>query len=388
MEPEIVPPATSAASKADAAESHAVFASETFLPEVEYRGLRWAFIGSQGLRAGWSVVLFLILSVLFMATLGSIASAIAKSAHQVKTGVFGPTSAITSELASLLSILIAGALMAVLEQRRILDYNLTGPRRVLNFFSGIVAGLVALSVLVGALAWGGWLQFGPVALSGMHIFKYAALWGAAFLLVGLFEEGSFRCYLQFTLTRGINLWWALGIVGAICLELFLTDKGSDAWGIYIFALLGLVPCLLLHLKKTKGAAFWQASWATSTFFGFIHISNNGENWIGIFAAALVGFVFCVSVRLTGSAWWAIGFHASWDWTETYFYGAADSGNVASGHLLTTDPVGNVLWSGGANGPEGSLLIVPIILLLLLAILVIYGRGRKAVLEFPTRDHTV
>jgi uncharacterized protein len=357
-----------------------------FLPPIdEYRGLRWIFIGSEGLRAGWSAVLFLILTVLFMASLGSVANAFAKSLHHVKTGVFGPTTAIIGELVSFLSILCAGALMAVLEQRRLLNYYLAGSRRTFYLLSGLAAGVVSLSALVGALAWGGWLQFGPVALSGAAILKYAALWGAAFLLTGLFEEGSFRCYLQFTLARGINFWWALGIVGAVCLDLLLTIKGNGALGVYVFALLGLAPCLLLHLKKVDGAGFWQAAWVTSTLFGFIHISNNGENWVGIFAAALVGFVFCVSVRLTGSAWWAIGWHAGWDWAETYFYGAADSGNVASGHLLTTDPIGNAIWSGGTNGPEGSLLVLPIILLVLVTILAIYGRGRNLSLELPVRD---
>ena len=142
-------------------------------------------------------------------------------------------------------------------------------------------------------------------------------------------------------------------------------------------LLGLVPCLLLHLKRVEGSGFWQAAWVTSTVFGFIHTGNNGENWIGIFAAAAIGFVFCVSIWVTGSAWWAIGCHAAWDWAETYFYGTADSGLPAQGHYLTTSPAGNVFWSGGADGPEGSVLVLGIILLLLVALLVIYGRKRVA-----------
>ena len=188
---------------------------------------------------------------------------------------------------------------------------------------------MALSALVGALAWGGWLHFGPVALSGAQIFGFAALWGVAFLLVGFFEEGTFRCYLQFTLTRGINFWWALGIISLACLLLALMVKGNGVWGVYAAALLGLFPCLMLHVRKAPRSGFWQAAWVTSTFFGFIHTTNNGENWIGIFAAAFIGFVFCVSVRVTGSAWWAIGCHAAWDWAETYFYGTADSGMVAT-----------------------------------------------------------
>ena len=47
--------------------------------------------------------------------------------------------------------------------------------------------------------------------------------------------------------------------------------------------------------------------------------------------------------------------------------------VASGYLLTTTPVGNSLWSGGADGPEGSLLAIGVILLLLVALIALYGR---------------
>jgi membrane protease YdiL (CAAX protease family) len=203
--------------------------------------------------------------------------------------------------------------------------------------------------------------------------------------VGCVEEGIFRCYLQFTLTRGINFWWALGVIALICGDLLLRGKGNGIWGVYIIALLGLVPCLLLHLNKVEGSAFWQAAWVTSTLFGFVHTGNNGENWIGIFAAAAIGFVFCVSVRVTGSAWWAIGCHAAWDWSETYFYGAADSGNVATGHYLTTSPAGAALWSGGADGPEGSVLVIAVILLLLVALLVIYGRARPVPVPAPAAE---
>ena len=51
--------------------------------------------------------------------------------------------------------------------------------------------------------------------------------------------------------------------------------------------------------------------------------------------------------------------------------------VASGHYLTTSPAGNAFWSGGADGPEGSVLVLGVALLLLAMLLVIYGR-KKAV----------
>jgi len=288
---------------------------------------------------------------------------------------------------SFLGMVGAAAIVALIEQRRgnLMAYNLTGPRSTFHFLTGFLSGFVALSALIGLLAWGGWLQFGAVALSGVSIFKFGALWAGTFLLVGFVEEGIFRCYLQATLTRGINFWWALGLIALMCGELLWRGKGNGIWGVYLIAALGLIPCALLHLKRTGSSGFWQAAWVTSTLFGFVHTGNNGENWIGVFAAALIGFVFCVSVWATGSAWWAIGCHAAWDWAETYFYGAADSGNVAVGHYLTTTPAGPALWSGGTDGPEGSLLVIPVVLLILLAILVLYGRGRRAALHAPVAE---
>jgi len=342
--------------------------------EQDYRGLRWAFFGPLGLRAGWSVPLFTLLMILFSSLLGAAFS----KAHLIGLrGSFTAGSVLFSELVPFLGMMGAIAIVALIERRRILDYNLAGPRRLPRFISGLAAGFIALSVLVGALAWGHWLHFGPTALSGTAILKFGALWACAFLLVGSVEEGMFRCYLQFTLTRGINFWWALGLEALLCVILLFTGKGNGVWGVYCMALLGLVPCWLLHQSKAASSGFWQATWVSSTLFGFVHTANNGENWIGIFAAAAIGFVFCVSVWVTGSAWWAIGCHAAWDWSETFFFGTADSGNVATGHFLATSPAGPALWSGGADGPEGSILILPVILLLLVALLAIYGRRKTA-----------
>ena len=348
-------------------------------PQKPYRGLKWIFIGPEGLRAGWSVLI--VVSLLLL--LGRILSYVVAKLHLVTPGgAFTSRQAFFGELFQLILLTICVAIVAAIERRSILDYNLRGPNRVKHFFSGLVVGFAALSALVGAMAWGGWLHFGPVALQGSQILKYAAVWGAVFLLVGCFEEGSMRCYLQYTLTRGINFWWAGGLIALMCGFLIFRTKGNGAWGVYVIALLGLVPCLLLQMKKAPSAGFWQAAWFTSTLFGFGHTSNNGENWIGIFAAAFIGFVFCVSIWLTGSAWWAIGAHAAWDWAETYFYGTADSGLVAPGHLLSTTTGGNPLWSGGTDGPEGSLLIIPIVLLILAWLLVFYRRPKSSEISAP------
>jgi membrane protease YdiL (CAAX protease family) len=339
----------------------------------ETRFLRYVFLDGSGLRSGWSLLIFLGITFLFMAIFGTAAFFFTTMVLHQKFGQFGAISSLVSECTQVLALLVAAAICAMIERRRILDYNLRGPHRLRRFLEGAIGGVLALTALIGVLYAGNWLHFGPVALSGAAIFTYAALWGLGFLFTGFSEEGLFRCYMQFTLTRGINFWWAFGLVGSMCLSGALLQTGEGIWGVYLMAALGLIPCFLLHRAKSFSAGFWQAAWVTSTGFGFIHTGNHGETWIGIFSAAAIGFIFCVSIRLTGSAWWAIGFHASWDWAQTYLYGTADSGFQPKGHYFTSIPSGSALWSGGTDGPEGSLLVIPTILVTLLAIVLIYGR---------------
>jgi hypothetical protein len=154
------------------------------------------------------------------------------------------------------------------------------------------------------------LVFEGQLLHGSAILKYALAWGLVFLLTAVFEESTLRGYLQFTLTRGIGFWW-----GALLLSLL---------------------------------------------FGFAHGTNSGETHVGLLSAAGIGLVTCLSLWYTGSLWWAVGFHAGWDWGQSYFYGTLDSGLAVQGHLLGTHPIGPRLWSGGATGPEGSLLVLPLV----------------------------
>ena len=98
-----------------------------------------------------------------------------------------------------------------------------------------------------------------------------------------------------------------------------------------------------------------------------HLGNKGETAPGIFAVGLAGAVFAFSLYRTGSLWWGIGIHTSWDWAQTYFYGTADSGLIAVGHLFNTRATGPVLLSGGSVGPEGSVFVIPTLLLVALVI---------------------
>ena len=334
----------------------------------------WILVGDRGLRSGWSALIFIALYYLFLPVLGTIAVTIAP--FLAEDG-FSPMKALLSECVPLLAIAAAALFLARVEHRHLADYHLGDSRWLSHLGEGVAAGFAALSGLVAALTLGGWMHFGRPVLSGALAVNLGLTWAAAFLVVGLFEEGSFRCYLQFTLARGITFWWALAAVAAACLAPQLRADLSGVSGVYIVAALGLLPCWLVHRSGRGNAGFWQAAWVTSTAFGAYHTGNAGETPVGIFAAALIGFVFCVSVRVTGSAWWAIGCHAAWDWAETYFYGTPDSGLIAQSHYFTTQATGNPWWSGGAVGPEGSLLAIPVIAALGAGLLVVYGAKPSA-----------
>jgi len=340
------------------------------------RGLKWVFFGNQGLRAGWSVAVFL--------TLNSICARIVSRVFvtfipDLWKAPLSLDVVLLREMIPFLGILAAAAIVARIEHRNILAFNLTGPRRMLYFLSGLAAGLAAVSALMGAIAWSGWLHFGPIALSGTGIFKAGAIWAVALLFLGCTEEGEFRCYLQFTLTRGINFWWALGIVAVLLLYAMFRVTDPGVRGVHVIALLGLVPCLLLHVNKRQGSGFWQACWVTSTLFGFGHIGNGGS-WIYILAMGAFGFLLCVSVRVTGSAWWAIGCHTSWNWADIFVFGTLYGHSPAPGHLLTTSTIGSSVWSGGTMYPEGSPLVFGVLLLLLIVLLVFHGRKKSTALR--------
>jgi membrane protease YdiL (CAAX protease family) len=334
----------------------------------------WLLAGSNGLRSGWSVLIFIALYYLFMPVLGTIAVTLDPALAEEN---FSPIIELVSEIIPLLSILGAALILSRVEHRHLADYNLRDTRWFSQSAAGLLAGFLALSGLVATLALGGWLHISSAPLTGAKKLQFALLWAAAFLVVGLFEEGSFRCYLQFTLARGLNFWWAVAAVGVMCLVPQLRSAPYGVEGVYLVAAIGILPCWLVHRSQSLNASFWQAAWVTSTAFGAYHTGNPGETWIGIMTASFIGFIFCVSVLVTGSAWWAIGCHAAWDWAETYFYGTSDSGLITQSNLFTSRPTGNVLWSGGPAGPEGSLLAVPVVAVLLLGLLLIFRSGQSA-----------
>ena len=87
--------------------------------------------------------------------------------------------------------------------------------------------------------------------------------------------------------------------------------------------------------------------------------------MGVGAVVVVGLVLAYSFRRSGALWFAWGYHAAWDFAESFVYGVPDSGVVMPGALLRPSFQGADWLTGGSAGPEGSLLILPALALLAL-----------------------
>src|ERR1700693_1708887 len=137
------------------------------------------------------------------------------------------------------------------------------------FWQGIVGGLALVSAEILLMYALGGFSFGGLALSGVAIAKYAAIWGSIFLLVGISEEFLYRGYTLYTLATGIG--------------------------------------------------FWPATILLSVLFGAVHLSNSGEDWIGASSVVLFALFACFTLRRTGNLWFAIGVHGAGDFAETFIY---------------------------------------------------------------------
>ena len=264
--------------------------------------LRKIFVGADGLRAGWSLALYLSM----FAAIVAVGGWWAQSVH------FGELwSQLLGELGVLTAAVIPALVMARLEKRSWGVYGLPVREAFSKlFWVGAIWGFLGITLLLEILHGLHAFDFGHLVLHGMKILKFALFWGVVFLLVGFFEEFLLRGYTQFTLARGMG--------------------------------------------------FWPAAVLLSAAFGASHLKNPGEAWPGALAAGLIGLFFCLTLRRTGTLWFAVGFHAAWDWGESFFYSVPDSGAMSPGHLLSSSFHGSRWVTGGSVGPEGSLLCLVVI----------------------------
>jgi len=282
------------------------------------RFLRWIFVGSGGIRSGWRLLIY----ATIIAVIYEVATPVIR---YLPAGMDGSTLRPwlgLSDMTGLVIVLFAAWLMSRIEHRPLFIYGL--PFREAfrgKFWIGFLFGIVAITAILLCLHAAGVYRINAVATTGIDALEAAVLWGLIFVCAGLFEEFTFRGYVQFTLTTGTG--------------------------------------------------FWIASAITSLLFGFLHIGNHGENALGIISVVCFALFHCVTLRQTGNLWMSVGFHATWDWSESFLYGVPDSGTTTWHPLFTTTLKGPVWLTGGNDGPEASVLALLAVLIMTLLVLRLY-----------------
>jgi membrane protease YdiL (CAAX protease family) len=186
-----------------------------------------------------------------------------------------------------------------------------------RFWQGCVFGLCEISMLIGLLAAFGGYSFGPLALHGTEIIRWTLEWTVIFLLVALFEEFAFRGYSLYTLAQSVG--------------------------------------------------FWPAAFLLALFFGYLHSHNPGESPLGEIGVVAIALLFALTLRRTGTLWLAVGWHAAFDFGETFLFSVPDSGTVFPGHLSNATLQGPAWLTGGPAGPEASIFSFLVMALLALAV---------------------
>ena len=298
--------------------------NEAALKQSRPQNVHAIFFGDDGLRAGWSLLLFIALA----AVLGKAVSAVRHAlhggaAHHAHPQFMSVSSTLLGEYGAFALFAFAAFVLSRVERRSFGRYGIGLPsvHRIKQFLLGAALGLGVLALLVLTLLKAGYLVSDGVQLHGAAILQQGLVWFVAFLGVGLMEEFLTRGFVQFTLTRGLA---------------------------------GLARTTGMSYRRSVVVGFWVAATIFAGIFGLGHTGNAGESPFGIASTVIIAFVFVYSLWRTGSLWWAIGYHAAWDWAQSFLFGTPDSGLMIQHHFLGCHAAGPVLLSGGLTGPEGSI----------------------------------
>lgn len=268
--------------------------------------LRKIFHNGRELRAGWRLILFLILLFAF-----GYAARKALERLTLPDGLH-PVTFIAGDAAFLLAALLATAIMGHFEHRSLTVYGIPSLGDLFGrlFWSGVVWGLAMPSAIILLIFLGGGYRIHGLNLTGVELVKFAGLWLVANLFIGLFEEIAFRGYFLYTLADGIG--------------------------------------------------FWAAALINAIGFGALHYyTKPNERWEDWVAVTLITIFITLALRRTGSLAFPIGMHAAFDFMFLYVFSGMNGGLFATGRLLNAEFPGSIRITGGLLGPEASWFCFPV-----------------------------
>jgi membrane protease YdiL (CAAX protease family) len=132
----------------------------------------------------------------------------------------------------------------------------------------------------------------------------------------------------------------------------------------------MIPAIALALSSGvfeellfRGALFriveeWLGSWisllVSSFVFGFVHLLNPAATLTGaLFISVEAGLLLAAAYMVTRRLWMSIGFHMSWNYTQSAVFSGIVSGGVSEPGLIKPIIKGPDFLTGGSFGLEAS-----------------------------------
>lgn len=263
------------------------------------------------------------------------------------------------------------------------------------------------------LAWGSYLILGVLAfliIPGvvgyvllLNIPAYAAMPLSTIAAVATLY--AFKKYLSWYVEDGESLsfggkarmmgvGWAVSVVNflAIIVCLFLCgcyrivnvefDVASQLSWLSLFLLVGVVEevifrGILFRLIADK----WNIAVGLTTsslLFGLAHLGNPGATlWAALAIALASGWLFGMAYAYHQTIWVPVGMHWAWNYLEGGVFGCAVSGTPLDYRPLITPRIsGADILSGGAFGPEASIICVALGIGISIVYTVLYIKKKK------------
>jgi len=111
---------------------------------------------------------------------------------------------------------------------------------------------------------------------------------------------------------------------------------------------------------TEGLGLKAAVLLSCFLYGLVHAFNPDAGLLSTAIIVLFGFLRIYGYLSTQQLWLPMGMHIGWNFFQGPMFGYAASGQDSSISLLEHTGAGPDWWTGGAFGPEASLITIPVL----------------------------